>query len=92
MSVCLSVCVSEVKVYVYECISMQIFVRAFLLGVRLGMKTNVVVRYDEKMYSIRAIVWGDPIRFHQNDVIIRSHILILHVDRNVKQYSSTTVT
>ena len=34
----------------------------------------------------------DPIRFHQNDVIIRSHILILHVDRNVKQYSSTTVT
>ena len=34
----------------------------------------------------------DQIRFHQNDVIIRSHILILHVDRNVKQYSSTTVT
>ena len=34
----------------------------------------------------------DPIRFHQNDVIIRSQILILHVDRNVKQYSSTTVT
>ena len=54
-----SVCVSEVKVIVYVCISMQIFVRAFLLGVRLGMKTNVVlgvVRYDEKMYSIR--VWG----------------------------------
>ena len=34
---------SEVKVFVYVCISMQIFVRDFLLGVRLGMKTNVVV-------------------------------------------------
>ena len=30
---------------------MQIFVRAFLLGVRLGMKTNVVVVRREKVFN-----------------------------------------
>ena len=51
LCVCLSVCVSEVKVFVYGCISMQIFDRAFLLGVRLGMKTNVVVVPREKVFN-----------------------------------------
>ena len=51
-------CVSEVKVYVYECISMQIFVQAFLLGVRLGMKTNVVVVRREKVFNPSNCMYG----------------------------------
>ena len=58
-------------------------------GYTYGCMTSYgVLEYCTPAYR----VYVDPIRFHQNDVIIRSHILILHVDRNVKQYSSTTVT
>ena len=59
---------------------------------------TVPVAYATGVYGTRYTTCGmdahgrGPIRFHDFDVIIRSHILILGVDPTVKQYTSTTVT